>query len=370
FKEFLRMLLHFSKINTTYISIFSVILVILIGFLDYLTGTEISFSIFYLIPITFITYKAGKNEGLVLSFFSAVIWLICDVKGLQRFSNAAIPYWNALVRLMFFIFIVYLISFIRKLNTALEEKVKIRTTDLEDEITRHRQTLKEVERKSRKLSNLAKRVQGIKDVESKKLAREIHDELGQEMTAMKIDIYRIIKKRPDDDELTCQLSTLSGSVDNALNSIRELSKKLRPRFLDELGLVAAIEWQLKELQSKTGINTQFNSHPEELNLRNSCSDALFRIFQEAVTNVVRHAKASSLCVNISCNGEQKVKMLIEDDGIGMTRENIEKENSLGILGMKERAQLVGGEVFITSDGIMGTKVEVTIPIKRKIYSEL
>ena len=363
------LLVNNNRQNTA-IFIISIILVFIIGFLDYITGTEISFSIFYLIPITLITYKIGKNGGLFLSVLSAAVWLFCDITEVNQFSSGAIPYWNAIVRLLFFVFIVYLISYIKKLNSELEEKVKIRTIDLEDEIIRHRITLKEVERKSRKLSNLAKKIQGIKDVESKKLAREIHDELGQEMTAMKIDIYRIMKKRPDDNELTSQLSSLSGSVDNALNSIRELSKKLRPRFLDELGLIAAIEWQLKEIQEKTGINTTFQSHSEELNLRNSCSDALFRIFQEAVTNVVRHAKASSIFVNISCNGEQKVKMQIEDDGIGMTHENIEKENSLGILGMKERAQLVGGDVLITSDGTKGTKVEVTIPLLKQIQSEI
>lgn len=361
---------NFNKLNIAYTSIFSVFLVIIIGFLDYITGTEISFSVFYLIPITLVAYKVGKNEGLIISLMSAVVWFLCDIRDINRFSNVAIPYWNALVRFVFFIFIVYLISFISELNNALEEKVNIRTKDLEDEIKSHQKTLKEVERKSRKLSNLAKRIQGIKDVESKKLAREIHDELGQEMTAMKIDIYRIIKKYSGNEDLTNHLNSLSGSVDNALYSIRELSKKLRPRFLDELGLIAAIEWQLKELQSRTGIDTHFDSHPEELNLRNSCTDALFRIFQEAVTNVVRHAKASKVCVNISCNGEQKVRMQIEDDGIGMTRDNIEKENSLGILGMKERAQLVGGEVNITSDGIKGTKVEVIIPLRNKIFSEI
>jgi signal transduction histidine kinase len=358
-----------GKVNTIYFSVISIILVILIGFLDYVTGIEISFSIFYLIPITIAAYKAGRYMGLFISILSAVTWLLCDVRGIQIYSNPAIPYWNAIVRLMFFVFIVFLICFIRKLNSDLEEKVSVRTKDLELEIIKHRSTLKEVERKNRKLSTLAKRIQGIKEVENKKIAREIHDELGQTMTAMKMDIYGIIKKHPENEDVINKLSSLSETVDNAMITIRELSKKLRPRFLDELGLIAAIDWQLKDFETRTGVFTHFEYYPEELNLRNSCSDALFRIFQEAITNVARHAKASNVNVYISSNGEKKVIMKVIDDGIGITDDYVEKENSIGILGMRERAQLVGGFVNISSNGGNGTMVEVIIPIKEKIKSE-
>ncbi len=357
--------LHFNKMTKLFLFILSVCLVVIIGFIDYITGTEISFSIFYLIPITFAAYKIGKNEGLAISLLSAVIWLACDIIGNQNYSNSAIPYWNAFVRLSFFVFIVYLISYIKKLNVKLENNVQIRTQDLENEIKSHQSTVKELERKSYKLSHLAKRIQSIKEVENKKMAREIHDELGQLMTTMKIDIYWILKKYSNDNDLISKLTALSETVDESLISIRELSKKLRPRFLDELGLIAAMEWQLKDFQSRTGINTDFKTFKEELNLRNSISDALFRIFQEAITNVARHSKATNVAVCLQCNGDGKIKMMIADNGVGLPRDYFDKENSLGILGMKERAKLAGGSLIISSGDEDGTKIEVMFPLDKK-----
>ena len=149
-------------------------------------------------------------------------------------------------------------------------------------------------------------------------------------------------------------------IDSSVESVQKISSKLRPGILDELGLIAAIEWQTEEFQKLTNIKCSLALPKDELNLDRKKTTAIFRIFQEALTNIARHSEASR--VNISLFSYQSnIYLEIQDNGKGITQEQIKDFKSLGILGMKERAMVFGGEVYIEGIPGKGTIVKVEIP---------
>ena len=357
-----------QNISKPGIFIIGVILTFVMGFLDNITGVEISFAIFYLIPILFVIWYANKLQALIISFLSSVLWLQADLFQIERYSNHAIPFWNALVRLGFFLIVVFLMDELKKLKKALEEKVNERTNKLTEEIADRKKIENELRKKSDKLSQLAKRTQSLREAESSRIAREIHDELGQAMTAIKIDLFWLSKKYSNDSSLVENLMSITNTVDEAIQSVKNISTKLRPRLLDTLGLIPALEYQVKEFQKMTGINFSLNSSKENYNLRHSVSNAIFKIFQESMTNIARHSKAENADIAIYTDDHENIIIKIKDDGIGLPPDYLDKSHSLGILGMKERAALVGGKVNFCCENNHGTTVIAEIPFNKHIQS--
>jgi len=354
---------YINRISKTTIVIVSLFLILLIGLIDFFTGVEFSVSIFYLIPISLVTWYAGKYEALFTAVICALIWLYADMQDIQRYSVSAIPYWNALVRFGFFLVVVYLVNALKVLNNELERKVKNRTIDLMAEINERKNTEEELYRKSEKLRQLIKRTQNIREEENSKIAREIHDVLGQSLTAIKIETVSMSKKYSNNTELVDRLFGVVNTIDDTIKSVREISTRLRPRLLDELGLLPAIEHQLREFQTRTGIRCSLTSVDENLKLNSTVSTALFRIFQEAITNVARHAEATNVKVRINNTSSPNCTLTMEiiDNGIGLPHDYLEKSQSLGILGMKERAQILGGTIDFISAEDWGTAVVVNVP---------
>lgn len=215
-----------------------------------------------------------------------------------------------------------------------------------------------------KLRKLAARFQLIREDERKSIAREIHDELGQNLTAIKI-LLSMLKKNILQDDLLNQINEIIKICDSTINSIQNITSKLRPELLDELGLIPAIEWQLKKFFEQTKIEYILNIPDEVIHLNSEKETALFRIFQEALTNVARHSNASRVRVSITID-DRNLIMEIYDNGKGITQNQINNPNSLGILGMKERSMLLGGEFIIKSTMNSGTIVRVKIPIEESL----
>ncbi|RPI15903.1 MAG: sensor histidine kinase [Ignavibacteriae bacterium] len=337
----------------------------IIGFLDFRSGAEISVSIFYLIPITLVAWYTNKTYGLVLSFFSASIWLIAEIYAGTKYSSDAIQFWNAAVRLGFFFTTVFLLSAFKRLQLGLENKVKKRTEELSKEIVERKNAEVSLKEKSEKLSQLAKKIQTVRDEENSKIARELHDELGQSLTAIKIELAWLSKKNSNNIKLTENLVSLTEIVEDTIKTVQKISSRLRPKLLDELGLFPAIERYLREYQSKTGIRCEFIFPENGVNINKQQSTSLYRIFQEAITNISRHANATSITVNICIEKNNILKMRIKDNGSGLTANWHERSNSLGILGMTERAEMAGGELYIKSELNNGTEVSAVIPISNK-----
>jgi len=225
---------------------------------------------------------------------------------------------------------------------------------------------KRVEEKLRKtglrLRNLASHLQTIREEERTTIAREIHDELGQVLTVLKIQITLLSNKlRDDQQELKDKIISISNMIDGTVEKVQRITAKLRPYILDELGLIPAIEWQAQEFQDITGIKCSFTLPNVELFLDSEKSTAIFRIFQEALTNIARHSKAKLISISIHIKAET-LMLIVKDNGIGIAQEQTKDFKSLGIIGMKERALILGGEVTVEGTPGKGTEVRVEIPL--------
>ncbi|MBT8381046.1 MAG: sensor histidine kinase, partial [Ignavibacteria bacterium] len=209
--------------------------------------------------------------------------------------------------------------------------------------------------------NLASHLQSIREEERTLIAREIHDDLGQVLTVLKIQITLLANKlRDDQKDLKEKINHLSQVIDDSVESVQRITSKLRPNILDELGLIAAIEWQTQEFKKTTGKLFSLSFSSNEVIIDKEKSTVMFRIFQEAVTNIIRHASADHVYIALNYN-HPKLILEVRDNGLGISSEQIKNPRSLGIIGMKERALAVGGEVTIEGIPTKGTTVNVEIP---------
>jgi signal transduction histidine kinase len=198
------------------------------------------------------------------------------------------------------------------------------------------------------------------------IAREIHDQLGQALTALKMDLSFVHKglskaRTTGRARLGERTLSMSGLIDETIQSVRRIATNLRPGILDDLGLVAAIDWQAQDFQNRTGVACRFVPDIEDIGLDQDRSTAAFRIFQETLTNVARHSGATEVDVKLF-RRDDWASLEITDNGKGISPADISGNRSLGLLGMRERANLLGGELQISGAPGAGTTVTVRIPL--------
>jgi len=228
------------------------------------------------------------------------------------------------------------------------------------DITERKKAQDELKQSYESIRYLTDHLQNIREQERIHIAREIHDELGQQLTVLKMDISWLNKKIADADSSVKQkLKNLTEMLNGTVKTVRRISSELRPSLLDDLGLIAAMEWQLKEFEDRSGIKTTFVADETEVELSDSVKTGFFRIFQESLTNIARHANAKNVSTSLK-NSDQKIILCIEDDGKGFDKKKIEDKRTLGILGMKERTLMMGGEYSINSIPGKGTIVLVVV----------
>ena len=213
------------------------------------------------------------------------------------------------------------------------------------------------------LRALATHLQSVREEERIHIAREIHDELGQALTGLKFELNTFAKHFENDDAAARQdkQQTLNVAIDRIINSVRRIASGLRPEVLDEIGLAAAFDWQAREFQRRTGIRCHVNIPARFSDPDKDRSTALFRIFQELLTNVARHANATRVNVAL-CEGQDALALCVEDNGRGIKDEEAKSPRSLGFLGLRERVLAFGGNITVKGDEGKGTKVCVSIPV--------
>lgn len=212
------------------------------------------------------------------------------------------------------------------------------------------------------MRNLALYFESLREEEKKKLAFEIHDELGHVLTAMKLELSWLIKKQFLRQEVLHErLRKTIDLIETTLRKVRSLSSQLRPSVLDHFGIVAAIEWQGLEFQKQTSIRCRLFLTKEEIKLQEQKAIAIFRIFQEILTNVARHSNATRVDVHLQTDGNFLI-LTVSDNGKGIKTEQINTKHSLGIISMKERANAINGKVQIHGIANIGTTVTLTVPI--------
>lgn len=226
------------------------------------------------------------------------------------------------------------------------------------DITERKRTEEELQKSRDLLRALAARLQNAREEERGRVAREIHDELGSALTAIKIDLSSLLHDLPPEKKQ--EYDPILNEAEETLRMVRRISTELRPGILDNLGAVAAIEWAAEEFEARTGTKCRLNLPQEAVAIDPERATALFRIFQETLTNVARHANASELDVRLA-RDNGNLLLEVHDNGKGINEERISKGTSLGILGMRERALLLGGELTISGEPGKGTTVRVRIP---------
>jgi PAS domain S-box-containing protein len=252
------------------------------------------------------------------------------------------------------------------LNEELERRVIHRTIELQNANQRLENEIAERQRANEQLRLLSGHLQSAREDERIRIAREIHDEIGQALTAVKMDLSlleREMAKRGEPltpDQLHEQLGSTKQLVDQALATMHGIVRELRPEILDHLGLRAAIEWQLQEFQTRTQITCEFDCN-HEVDLDQERAIAVFRILQETLTNVARHSGATKVHILLS-QQDHHLLLQVQDNGKGIDEQMLQESRTFGIMGMRERAHVFGGDVAINGTPGQGTVVSVQIPL--------
>ncbi|MFC1554160.1 PAS domain-containing protein, partial [candidate division KSB1 bacterium] len=257
---------------------------------------------------------------------------------------------------------------LKKAHDEMELRVLERTAELaktnielQKEVQEHKKTAKELEESREQLRNFSSYLQTAREEERTRISREIHDDLGQALTALKMDIVWLKRKIPETEEDLFEKSdSMSDLIDNTIKTVQRISSELRPGILDDLGLTSAIEWQISEFEKRTGIKCKFKCTFDSEYLDTALATDIFRIFQEALTNIIRHAKATKVNVDISDKSGDLI-LKVRDNGKGITDTKIKDRKSLGLTGINERVLPWRGNFKISGGKNKGTSVLVTIP---------
>ena len=258
-----------------------------------------------------------------------------------------------------------------KYRNDLKVQVESRTQNLQeanehlkDEVKERKRVEDRLRDMREKLRGLNNRLQNIREEEKTRIARQVHDELGQSLTALKMDVTYLERKIPGEQLLLLEKTrAMKDLIDSTVKSVQKISMDLRPPILDAFGICEAIAWQTEEFSTRTGIQFDLNCLNEDLSPGREVSTALFRIFQETLTNIVRHAEASKVQVSLDKVDDHLV-LEVKDNGRGIDEGQIDNHKSLGLMGIRERVRILGGEFNIKGNSGKGTAVTVKIPHKR------
>ncbi|MFH0803167.1 MAG: histidine kinase [bacterium] len=215
------------------------------------------------------------------------------------------------------------------------------------------------------LRSLISHQDSVREEERTNIAREIHDEFGQALTYMRLDLMWMKKKVPESMHVIGdKVRELIETVDQTLESVTKIATELRPRILDDLGLLAAIEWQAREFRKHHDIQVEISFKPVDMTIGPPPTTTVFRILQEALTNVARHSKAKLVKINLH---KKKGSLIMEvaDNGIGCAQSKLEEASSIGLIGIRERIMFLGGTLEITSAEGKGTTIFASIPDEEK-----
>ncbi len=271
---------------------------------------------------------------------------------------------------------------LREIHKELERRVHERTRELvnanqelqveiaerkrvEDELRKSEEKLRE---SSEQLRNFSSHLQSAREQERAGIAREIHDEFGQLLTVLKMDADWLSKRLPKDQApLLNKIKSMIQFIDASVKTIHRICSELRPALLDDFGISAAIGCHIQNLTERTGIKHVLTIVPQDITLAPDLSTAIFRIFQEALTNITRHAQATMITVSLT-QKDNELTLTVADDGKGIVPKQISDSTSFGLLGMRERARYYNGHVKITGVREKGSTVTVSIPLPELSHS--
>lgn len=253
-------------------------------------------------------------------------------------------------------------------NERLFEIVRSQKTELETTISERERAEAQLRVFSQQLRALSARLETLREAERVRISREIHDVLGQKLTALKMDLYWLEKRLPQVGDLALRsaledkLVVATELANDIVLSVQKIAAELRPATLDNLGLISTLQHEAKQFESRTGISVRLQLPDQPLKLPNQIATTAYRIFQEVLTNIIRHAHATQVQITLTVSTTQ-LRLLVADNGVGVSPEDLVAPKSLGLLGMTERAAMVNGKVRIQGAPERGTTVELEIPVE-------
>ena len=264
-------------------------------------------------------------------------------------------------------------TFIASLHVFTEtdkNNIFVKTKTIARDITESKRLENELKNSREELRSLSAHLQSVREEERRCIASEIHDELGQVLTTLKLDLSWLkTRLAKESNQLSTSVQSMSDLVDKTIESVQRISSELRPGVLDHLGLSDAIEWLAGEVCGRKGLQYDIIIEPEDIELDQNRSIAIFRIFQEALTNIVRHAQATMVEVHLK-KGRSVLTLEVKDNGIGIPAEKLSDHNSYGLIGIRERARYLGGDARILGIPGSGTTVDVNIPLDGEVEGAL
>ena len=321
-------------------------LLVAIGLVDYATGYEMLFSVFYLLAVGMAAWFVGRGYGLVMSVLSVVVWIGGDLAAGARYSSSLIPIWNALILMVFYFIVVWLLTSLRSLQHELETRVHQRTQALRREM---------VERE-----RLEEEILKVSEREQRRIGHDLHDSLCQHLTATAL-AGQVLSERLAARSLTeaADADKVVELVEEGINLARSLARGLYPVEMEAEGLMAAFRELADNLTKRTKVTCVFDCRTPVLVHDGATATHLYRIVQEAVSNAMRHGKARRIGISLSEEAGH-VTLTIEDDGGGFP-DDWQTREGLGIRIMAHRAAMIGGSLSVEPAPTGGTIVTCSVP---------
>ncbi len=313
---------------------------------------------FYVITLAIVRKREGAYitlSGLIVLFI-AVLNDMLDVHEVIQTGHWA--------HCGVFVFVLSQASILSFRFSRMFKVVESQRRNLQEEIYERKKTEANLKKSEKQLRELSAHLNSAMEKERALISREIHDELGQLLSTLNMDVCWLENHLPAKKELFQRTKSMSDLITLTVQRVRKISQKLRPSVLDNLGFYPAIKWQLNEFQKQSGIRCNLIISSTSVLLTEAISNSLFRVFQEALTNIYRHAGATE--VNVSLGIESgELFMEIQDNGSGITENNINDPKSFGLTGLRERIRILNGSVAIKGMPGKGTLIRVNIPIIEK-----
>jgi signal transduction histidine kinase len=324
----------------------SLCLIVLVGVVDYLTGSEVSFSVFYLFGVGLATWFAGRNYGFAASGLSVAVWTLGDLIAGASYSTPLIPIWNAAILLTFYLIAVMLLARLRALTRDLEQRVRERTQALTQEMAER--------------ERLEKEIIEISEREQRRIGRDLHDSLCQHLTGTAL-AGRVLEEklaaRPQEE--AADAARLVSLIEDGILLARNLARGIMPVELDSEGLMVALEDLAQNVTARSRLQCVFARDAQVLIPDATTATHLYRITQEAISNAIRHGKAQRIDISLSAHGG-RTTLTVEDDGVGLA-EGRPLAAGLGLRIMAHRAAMIGGEFSIEPNPTGGTSVKCSLP---------
>lgn len=319
----------------------ALLIVAAIGFVDYVTGHEMSFSVFYLLGVALAVWFVGKVFGVLISALSVLVWVMGDLASGAQFSSPLIPIWNAIVLLTFYLVVVWLLASLRSLNRNLEGQVRQRTSALTEEMA-------ERERLESELLEISER-------EQRRIGQDLHDGLCQHLTGATL-AGQVLEEKLAARQLpeASDASRVVDLVEEGINLSRKLAKGLHPVDMEADGLMLALEEYATTTSELFKVSCRFECDVPVLIHDTATAGHLFRIAQEAVGNAIKHGGAKSILIRLDVSEEATV-LSVKDDGTGLP-EPLPKSRGMGLRIMAHRSGMIGGVFNARRAGPEGTLI--------------